>query len=73
METVEQFLARGGKVQVIPEGVTVLDKKLLKCACGCNGIRAKHEALLDKDYTEYMMRKAENETQKRSAYYRDVE
>ena len=50
-ETVEEFLARGGKVETVPQGMSNDKAKhpsLKFCRCGCNG-----------NYTEHSMRRGE--------------
>jgi hypothetical protein len=49
VESVAEFLARSGKIQVIPEGEkTQLEKVYHNCRCGCEG-----------NYTDHQMRKGE--------------
>ena len=50
-KAMQDFLAKGGKVVVVPENQTSdykLDYNLRDCTCGCNG-----------DYTNHQMRKGE--------------
>ena len=58
-ESVEEFLARGGKVTAVKAGASNVDPALKYCKCGCNG-----------NYTDHSMRQAENEQHKYSSYYR---
>lgn len=39
-ETVAEFLARGGVIQIIPTGLT--KDSVEKCDCGCNGHPLRH-------------------------------
>jgi hypothetical protein len=49
-ESVESFLARGGKINVIPAGVCGIDPDLEDCKCGCKGFRKPHDAKAAKRY-----------------------
>lgn len=40
---VEEFVAKGNKVEVIPFGVTTESMLSKFCLCGCKGIAAEHE------------------------------
>ncbi len=50
VESVESFLARGGKINVIPAGVCGIDPDLEDCKCGCKGFRKPHDAKAAKRY-----------------------
>ena len=47
METVEDFLARGGKIQVIPTGHGAMSFELANCQCGCKGNYVHHRMKLE--------------------------
>ena len=50
METIEQYLARGGKIQHIEYGHSAYKPEFLKnCRCGCKG-----------EWTDHRMRAGEN-------------
>lgn len=71
METVEQFLARGGKIQTIESNVSAIKKD---CECGCKGNPSAHAwkttvGIDDSDYTNMRMHRAENQVDVHNAYY----
>lgn len=47
-ESVEAFLARGGKIQSVSEDASAKDESLRHCTCGCEG-----------NYTDHSMRLGE--------------
>lgn len=65
MESVEQFLARGGAIKSVESGERTITRD---CFCGCRGrmsVHAKNAAA----YTDRSMRDAENQVGHYSAYW----
>lgn len=61
-ESVEEFLARGGKIQELnPEERTYKDERAMN--------RARKQKQDEDNYTDFCMKQAENETNCRKTYY----
>lgn len=64
MESVEQFLARGGAIKSVESG----EQKITKdCVCGCKGRYAYHAQ--NAAFADQLMRDAENERGNYSAFW----
>jgi len=42
-ETVDQFLARGGKIAQVERGTGNFDHTLVHCTCRCKGVISRHK------------------------------
>lgn len=65
METVEQFLARGGKVETVAADARTITRD---CFCGCRGRYSVHQENAAA-YTDKRMRDRENQVGCYSAYW----
>lgn len=61
-ESVEEFLARGGKIQELKAGERAYKNESAI-------IRARKKRQDEENYTDFQMRQAENETHCRKTYY----
>lgn len=63
MQTVEEFLAKGGKITQVEEGERTLTPRELR-----DRVRGEDKPV-EQDYTALRMRSAENQEEVRHAYY----